>query len=146
MHQSDKHNVVCTGPNIPAGDLNNEPVNRKQHVSNEGEVFSTSCSNMVFTKLVDSHVRGFQSADSCSDSHDIYVGGKCDGSDLNSNIGKYDVSQRVREDLPKGYCYFFHDDPRIQELVRSRLPNFSILGNMLNIDLEQPSTSKIDYM
>ncbi|KAK1440066.1 hypothetical protein QVD17_05891 [Tagetes erecta] len=75
------------------------------------------------------------------------VSTSCDnGSDLNYNLGKYDIPRRVWEHLPKAYCYFFHDDPRIQELVRSRLPNFSFLGNMLNTDLEQPSTSKIDYM
>ncbi|KAK9057060.1 hypothetical protein SSX86_024427 [Deinandra increscens subsp. villosa] len=110
---------------------------------------STSCNNMVFPKLIASPVRGFQSIDSDSDDS------KCNGSDSNSNHGKYDLPQHVTRmqnvskawgGFPKAYRYLFHDDPRIQELVRSRLPNFAPLGNMLNVDLEQPGTSKIDYM
>ncbi|KAI3753943.1 hypothetical protein L2E82_26008 [Cichorium intybus] len=50
------------------------------------------------------------------------------------------------ESLPPALRYFFHDDIRIQELVQSRLPNFSPLCNISNRDHEQPSTSEIDYM
>ncbi|KAL7585438.1 nucleolin 2 [Lactuca sativa] len=47
--------------------------------------------------------------------------------------------------IPPAHNYFFHDDMRIQELVRSRLPNFFPL-NATNRDCEQPGTSNIDYM
>ncbi|CAJ2633998.1 unnamed protein product [Trifolium pratense] len=46
--------------------------------------------------------------------------------------------------LPPAHCYYFHDDPRIQQLVRSRLCNFSPLGvNSMN---QQQNVSHIDYM
>ncbi|KAL4554822.1 hypothetical protein LXL04_037428 [Taraxacum kok-saghyz] len=50
------------------------------------------------------------------------------------------------ESLPPSLYYFFHNDKRIQELVQTRLPNFSPLWKMSNRDLEQLSTSEIDYM
>ncbi|MFS7984833.1 hypothetical protein Hanom_Chr11g00991301 [Helianthus anomalus] len=124
--------------------------------SNDREPVPASCNNAVFPKLSASTPRGFHSTDSDSDCYDPVVSRKCNGSDSNSNLGKFnDLPQHVkrkqnvsnaREDFPNAYCYFFHDDPRIQELVRSRLPYFSPLGSMLNMDLEQPGTSKIDYM
>lgn len=46
--------------------------------------------------------------------------------------------------LPPAHSYFFHDDPRIQNLVRSRLPNFSPLG--VNSTHMQSGASVIDYM
>nr|XP_043630280.1 uncharacterized protein LOC122601596 [Erigeron canadensis] len=46
---------------------------------------------------------------------------------------------------PPAHQYFFHCDPRVRELVRTRLPNFFPL-NAVNQDSEQPSTSNIDYM
>ncbi|KAI4308012.1 hypothetical protein L6164_031131 [Bauhinia variegata] len=46
--------------------------------------------------------------------------------------------------LPPSHRYFFHEDPRIQKLVRNRLCSFSPLGvNKVN---QQPNTSNIDYM
>ena len=46
--------------------------------------------------------------------------------------------------LPPAHRYFFHEDPRIRQLVRSRLCNFSPLGvNRVN---QQPNVSRIDYM
>ncbi|KAK2397178.1 hypothetical protein QL285_058782 [Trifolium repens] len=46
--------------------------------------------------------------------------------------------------LPPAHCYYFHEDPRIQQLVRSRLCNFSPLGvNNMN---QQQNVSHIDYM
>ncbi|MED6173576.1 hypothetical protein PIB30_060849 [Stylosanthes scabra] len=46
--------------------------------------------------------------------------------------------------LPPAHRYFFHADPRIQQLVRSRLSNFSPLGiNRVN---QQANASNIDYM
>ncbi|KAK1418038.1 hypothetical protein QVD17_27175 [Tagetes erecta] len=47
--------------------------------------------------------------------------------------------------LPPAHQYFFHSDPRIQDLVRVRLPHFFPL-NAAHRDSEQPGTSNIDYM
>ncbi|XP_045818674.1 uncharacterized protein LOC123911315 [Trifolium pratense] len=43
--------------------------------------------------------------------------------------------------LPPAHHYYFHDDPRVQELVLSRLCNFSLLG-VNRLDQQQ----NIDYM
>ncbi|TXG67835.1 hypothetical protein EZV62_009110 [Acer yangbiense] len=48
--------------------------------------------------------------------------------------------------LPPAHRYFFHSDPRIQKLVRSRLPNFSLIGVVPDRGNLQPSASDIDYM
>lgn len=48
--------------------------------------------------------------------------------------------------LPPAHHYFFHHDPRIQNLVRNRLPNFSPLGVINNRKYQQPNASAIDYM
>jgi len=48
--------------------------------------------------------------------------------------------------VPPAHHYFFHDDPRVQKLVRDRLPNFSPLGVMKNRGNQQPNASVIDYM
>ncbi|KAF5202102.1 Rho gtpase-activating protein [Thalictrum thalictroides] len=46
--------------------------------------------------------------------------------------------------LPSAYKYFYHDDPRIQRLVRQRLPNFFPLG--VNTENPQSQAAEIDYM
>ncbi|KAJ7960764.1 Rho GTPase-activating protein [Quillaja saponaria] len=46
---------------------------------------------------------------------------------------------------PPAHLYFFHDDPRIQKLVRDRLHNFSPLGVVDKVN-QQPNASIIDYM
>ncbi|CAJ1971394.1 unnamed protein product [Sphenostylis stenocarpa] len=43
------------------------------------------------------------------------------------------------------HSYFFHEDPRIQQLVRSRLRNFNPLGTRNRVN-QQPDASHIDYM
>lgn len=48
--------------------------------------------------------------------------------------------------VPPAHRYFFHDDPRVQKLVRDRLPNFSPLGVLKNRGNQQPNASVIDYM
>ncbi|KAK7300083.1 hypothetical protein RJT34_10915 [Clitoria ternatea] len=46
--------------------------------------------------------------------------------------------------LPPAHHYFFHEDPRVRQLVRSRLCHFSPLGvNRVN---QQHNVSHIDYM
>ncbi|KAK7320385.1 hypothetical protein VNO77_29807 [Canavalia gladiata] len=47
--------------------------------------------------------------------------------------------------LHPSHRYFFHEDPKIQRLVRSRLCNFSPLG-VINRVNQQPNFSNIDYM
>ncbi|XP_076917025.1 uncharacterized protein LOC143576935 [Bidens hawaiensis] len=64
----------------------------------------------------------------------------------NQHVKIKQIVSNALEDLPSSYRYFFHDDPRIQELVRSRLSNYSPLVNMLNADRDQRDTSQIDYM
>ncbi|GJT35186.1 hypothetical protein Tco_0925605 [Tanacetum coccineum] len=65
-----------------------------------------------------------------------------------SNAGEAVLTSSIdiKKSLSYAHRYFFHDDRRIQELVRIRLPNFSPLDDVSNSDLEQPTTSNIDYM
>ncbi|KAI3755866.1 hypothetical protein L1987_55675 [Smallanthus sonchifolius] len=69
-----------------------------------------------------------------------------------SNVGKNSQNIHVTNSVidlgdprPPAHQYFFHSDPRVQDLVRMRLPNFFPI-NAENKDSEQPSTSNIDYM
>lgn len=48
--------------------------------------------------------------------------------------------------LPPAHTYFFHDDIRIQNLVRNRLPNFFPLMTKNIRGSDQPNASAIDYM
>ncbi|XP_077243617.1 uncharacterized protein LOC143884106 isoform X3 [Tasmannia lanceolata] len=48
--------------------------------------------------------------------------------------------------LPPAYCYFYHQDPRIQTLVHDRLPNFSPIGSVNHRGNQQSETTDIDYM
>lgn len=48
--------------------------------------------------------------------------------------------------VPPAHHYFFHDDLRVQKLVRDRLPNFSPLGVTKSRGNQQPNASVIDYM
>lgn len=48
--------------------------------------------------------------------------------------------------LPPAHCYFFHNDSRIQKLVRDRLPYFFPLGAGNNQEYKQQNASVIDYM
>ncbi|KZV16492.1 hypothetical protein F511_10104 [Dorcoceras hygrometricum] len=61
---------------------------------------------------------------------------------VDSNNGKkWDVGF-----FPPAHRYFFHDDSRIQKLVRERLPNFFPLGAAKNQEHKQQAASVIDYM
>ncbi|XP_042516966.1 uncharacterized protein LOC122091187 [Macadamia integrifolia] len=46
---------------------------------------------------------------------------------------------------PPAYQYFYHEDPRIQKLVRDRLPNFFPLGDVNNRGHQQFDGPIIDY-
>lgn len=48
--------------------------------------------------------------------------------------------------LPPAHQYYFHEDLRIQKLVRSRLPNFFPLGAETNLGHKQQNPCGIDYM
>ena len=62
-------------------------------------------------------------------------------------LGSQKVEQfwDLDDPLPPAHRYFFHADPRIQKLVRSRLPFFSPLGMVNNRGNEQPNVSIINY-
>ncbi|CAK9175504.1 unnamed protein product [Ilex paraguariensis] len=63
----------------------------------------------------------------------------------NSNVRKND-EQQWDVGNASVHRYFFHDDPRIQKLVRSRLPNFFPVGAVNNRGYKPPDASVIDYM
>ncbi|KAI3768971.1 hypothetical protein L6452_00067 [Arctium lappa] len=98
--------------------------NRKQIVSNGHESVLTSCNNLVLPKLNISPLGKFQLIDSDTDDPSVI-----DAKNWQCNA----------------HCYYFHDDSRIQELVRKRLPNFSPLGNR-DLNHHHLCTSTIDYM
>ncbi|CAL5185490.1 unnamed protein product [Lathyrus oleraceus] len=59
----------------------------------------------------------------------------------NSGCQKDEQMWEASGPLPPAHCYFFHDNPKIQQLVRNRLCNFSPLGdNTVN------QQENIDYM
>lgn len=63
------------------------------------------------------------------------------------NVSKsYDQQLNLGDPIPPSHRYFFHVDPRIQNLVHSRLPNFFPLGAVNSSGYTQPSTPVIDYM
>ncbi|KAL8209767.1 hypothetical protein R6Q57_006499 [Mikania cordata] len=81
-----------------------------------------------------------------------YFSSMKDKSKSQSNIGKNNQDIHVTSSVvdlddpcPPSHHYFFHNDPRVQDLVRTRLPNFFPL-NAANRNSEQPSTSNIDYI
>ncbi|KAG6405131.1 hypothetical protein SASPL_132714 [Salvia splendens] len=56
------------------------------------------------------------------------------------------VNRDKKTNLPPAHCYFFHNDSRIQKLVRERLPHFFPLELGNNQDMKQQNASVIDYM
>ncbi|WJX70965.1 hypothetical protein P8452_55015 [Trifolium repens] len=60
---------------------------------------------------------------------------------VNSGCQKDEQVWEAAGPLPPAHHYYFHDDPRVQRLVRSRLCNFSLLG-VNRVDQQQ----NIDYM
>ena len=56
------------------------------------------------------------------------------------------VNRDKKTNLPPAHCYFFHNDSRIQKLVRERLPHFFPLEVGNNQDIKQQNASVIDYM
>lgn len=63
-----------------------------------------------------------------------------------NNHENFEQSWDSSDPLPPAHFYFFHSDPRIQKLVRSRLPYFSPIGVVPDRGNQQPSASVIDYM
>ncbi|KAK2420464.1 hypothetical protein QL285_031191 [Trifolium repens] len=60
---------------------------------------------------------------------------------VNSGCQKDEQVWEAAGPLPPAHHYYFHDDPRVQQLVRSRLCNVSLLG-VNRVDQQQ----NIDYM
>ncbi|KAK8282453.1 hypothetical protein V6Z11_D08G028400 [Gossypium hirsutum] len=58
---------------------------------------------------------------------------------------KTEQLQDLDDPLPPAHRYFFHADPRIQNLVRSRLPFFSPLSMADNGGHQQPTVSIMDF-
>lgn len=58
----------------------------------------------------------------------------------------YEQQVNLGAPLPPAHSYFFHDDIRIQNLVRDRLPNFFPLMTDNVRGSDQPNASVIDYM
>ncbi|KAK4341851.1 hypothetical protein RND71_037667 [Anisodus tanguticus] len=69
-----------------------------------------------------------------------------DGKRTQSNSGLTESNMRPQGPLLPAHCYFFHKDPRIQKLVRDRLPNFFPLGAENIPGQKQDDASVIDYM
>lgn len=61
-------------------------------------------------------------------------------------INNDDHRSKWGDPIPPAHRYFFHHDPRIQKLIRSRLPYFFPLGVMNNRGNKNPISSVIDYM
>ncbi|CAN4104028.1 unnamed protein product [Withania somnifera] len=65
---------------------------------------------------------------------------------LTTKSGLTESNMRPQGPLLPAHCYFFHKDPRIQKLVRDRLPNFFPLGADNIAGQNQDDASVIDYM
>ncbi|MCL7040450.1 hypothetical protein MKW94_007654 [Papaver nudicaule] len=60
---------------------------------------------------------------------------------------KVSISEGFNKDgQPPAYLYFYNDDPRIQRLVRDRLPNFSPLAGKENRVDKRSEAAAINYM
>ncbi|KAJ0045704.1 hypothetical protein Pint_04154 [Pistacia integerrima] len=79
-------------------------------------------------------------------SDDACVGNNKGPYTYTNSCGNFEQCWDSSDPLPPSHHYFFHDDPRIQKLVRSRLPNFSPLGIVAKRGNQQPCASVIDYM
>ncbi|XP_059443651.1 uncharacterized protein LOC132175656 isoform X2 [Corylus avellana] len=78
-------------------------------------------------------------SDVCVNANEVYQ--------ENTTSSRKDGQVWVTDDpVPPAHHYFFHDDPRVQKLVRDRLPNFSPLGVTKSRGNQQPNASVIDYM
>ncbi|KAK1304971.1 hypothetical protein QJS10_CPB11g01328 [Acorus calamus] len=73
---------------------------------------------------------------------------------MNQSKAEYQDSMDKHQDrwseLPDpqlpAFRYFYHDDPRIRELVRNRLPNFIPLGTVNHIENQHLDTTDLGYM
>lgn len=70
---------------------------------------------------------------------------KADLSSQELGSQKSEQLQDLDDPLPPAHRYFFHADPRIQNLVLSRLPFFSPLNMVDNGGHQQPTVSIMDF-
>ncbi|PPS00434.1 hypothetical protein GOBAR_AA20232 [Gossypium barbadense] len=70
---------------------------------------------------------------------------KADLSSQELGSQKTEQLQDLDDPLPPAHRYFFHADPRIQNLVRSQLPFFSPLSMVDNGGHQQPTVSIMDF-
>ncbi|KAI0495197.1 hypothetical protein KFK09_025347 [Dendrobium nobile] len=79
------------------------------------------------------------------DTHDLIDGSDVLNSPNNIN-GEVDRNWDLSSPQPPAYQYFYHTDPRIQTLVRQRLPHFVLLGTKNNTDAQQFGAESLDYI
>lgn len=91
-----------------------------------------------FTSLKGKNVAQKVTKDACRSNSGVF----------HSNQHGFDNFEReldLGDSTPLAQCYFFHSDPRVQNLVRSRLPHFSPMGLVANRGNQQSSASGISY-
>ncbi|GJR80537.1 Toll/interleukin-1 receptor domain-containing protein [Tanacetum coccineum] len=140
---SNKSKFPLTG----LGLLTRESGKRKQNISNVAnspESVITSCSKQPFPKLTVSPLRKFQLIDSDYDSNIPSIIRKDLWEDFRHEKSFHIPTPALDEVLDLGdprlpaHQYFFHNDLRVQELVRTRLCNFFSL-NAESRSSERPS-------
>ncbi|PPR95444.1 hypothetical protein GOBAR_AA25228 [Gossypium barbadense] len=110
--------------------------------SHDGLTFPNSC---VQTPAFDEVCKEyFQSLNHKSASQKL-GSRKADLSSQELGSQKTEQLQDLDDPLPPAHRYFFHADPRIQNLVRSRLPFFSPLSMADNGGHQQPTVSIMDF-
>ncbi|CAI9088408.1 OLC1v1022719C1 [Oldenlandia corymbosa var. corymbosa] len=65
---------------------------------------------------------------------------------VSSNLRKNEMEQIATGPPHPAYSYYYHEDSRILELVKARLPHFLPLFCVNNQGLKQHSAYRIDYM
>ncbi|XP_004491393.1 uncharacterized protein [Cicer arietinum] len=120
-------------------------VNRNQDLWKDlSPVKNFSVPTPVFNEVFEEYFRSAKNVEvpksriDISENHNATYGG------FNSGWQKDEQVWEAAGPLPPAHRYFFHEDPRIQQLVRSRLCNFTPLGvNRVN---QQQNVSHIDYL
>ncbi|KAK9673902.1 hypothetical protein RND81_12G197300 [Saponaria officinalis] len=96
----------------------------------------------VFDELLEEYYKGVKQNKGVSGSREL---GSCGVGSSIDNVGEFTVTENVEAAGLPCHRYFFHDDNRIQRLVRSRLPYFfpiSVSGDTRNMPY---NASSIDY-
>lgn len=95
----------------------------------------------VFDECFEEYLKTSKSTKLVGDSH------KSRSSEQGTSL--HNANKLLQQDLgpvPPSHYYFYHDDLRIQELVRSRLPHFFPLSSAGDASHQSHNVSSIDYM